>query len=331
MASRVGTDRMGDILVPFQPTPEMVERALEYVESATSDSARSDTLVRAITDRRQFGLSYERVATTVAPETLANGHGNCLSMTSLYIGLARAVGLTAYYVDASDRVNALLREDELIVDTGHIAATVHTVAGWSLVDFTGEISNYRTFRVIDDLEALAHFYNNRGYETISVAQAADGKVPWERALRDFEMSTQVLPGFARAENNRGVAMSRLGNDDGAEGAYQAAVSSDGRFAAPRHNLGNIYLRRGDFELATRWYRRAIGLQGNNPFVHYHLGLAQYQSGDIAGSIASLERAIALKHDYREPRYLLARAYRTQGRTEDAERVSLALQLMDGVS
>ena len=225
-------------VVPFQPTPEMVARALEYVDGSTSDAGRADMLARAITDRSQFGLTYERVATTVAPETVANGQGNCLSLTSLYVRLARAVGLTAYYVDASDRIHDLLRHDELIVDTGHIAATVHSERGWSLVDFTGEISNYRTFRVIDDLEALAHFYNNRGYETITVAQGTDAPVLWRRALRDFEMSSHVMPGFARADNNRGVAMSRLG-DDGAEVAYRAALVFDDTFSAPRHNLGNL--------------------------------------------------------------------------------------------
>ena len=330
VAARVSSDRMRDILVPFQPTPEMVARAMKYVEGTTSDSNRADVLVRAITNRAQFGLTYERVTTTVASETLANGHGNCLSMTSLYVGLARAVGLTAYYVDASDRVNALLRKDELIVDTGHIAATVHTDRGWSLVDFTGEISNYRTFRVIDDLEALAHFYNNRGYEQISVAQATDHEIPWEQALRDFEMSTEVMPGFARAENNRGVALSRLGDDPQAEGAYKAALASDDTIAAASHNLGNLFLRRGEFELATQWYERAIKVQRNNPYLHYHLGLAKYQSGDVTGSIVSFERAIVLKHDYAEPRYLLARAYRAQGRLEDAEQVSATVQRENGI-
>lgn len=330
VASRVGGDRIGDFVVPFEPTPEMVARALKYIDGARGDGGRADMLARSITDRRQFGLTYERVATTTAPETVANGQGNCLSLTSLYVGLARAVGLTVYYVDASDRINDLLRQDELIVDTGHIAATVHSTRGWSLVDFTGEISNYRTFRVIDDLEALAHFYNNRGYETISIAQRVDETIPWRRALRDFEMSTDVMPGFARAENNRGVALARLGDDEGAEGAYMAAVRSDDAFSAPRHNLGNLFLRQGDFDLAVRWYERAIDLQASNPYVHYHLGLAKYRSGDVAGSIALFERAIALKHDYAEPRYLLARAYRVQGRLEDAERVSIAGKPKTGV-
>lgn len=325
VAERVPVERIGEIVVPYEPTPAMIARAKKYTEGPTTEYTRAELLVRAVTDTTQFGLRWERVATTVASRTLENGHGNCLSLTSLYVGLARAIGLSAYYVDASDRINDLTRADELIVDTGHIAASVRTERGWSLVDFTGEISQYRTFRVIGDVEALAHFYNNRGYEKISVARSAGEETPWAAAQRDFEMATYVFSDFARAQNNLGVTKSRLDDEAAAEAAYLSAVAADKDFAAPRHNLGNLYLRRKNFDQAIRWYSLAIKLQRNNPYTHYHLGLALYQSGDIAGSIDEFERAIALKHDYIEPRNLLAQAYRQQGRMEEAERVRQAAQ------
>jgi Flp pilus assembly protein TadD len=325
VASRIPSDRAGDVLVPYEPTPDMVSRAKLYADVRGTDFGRADVLVRAITAGDQFDVQWVPVATTVARDTLANGQGNCLSMTSLFVGLARAIGLDAYYVDASDRINDLEREDELIVDTGHIAATVRTDRGWSLVDFTGEISEYRTFRVIDDIEALAHFYNNRGYERISLASAAGDAVPWEKARADFELAAYVQPEFARAQNNLGVAYARLGDDDAARLAYEAAVHSDATFAAPRHNLGNLYLRGGAPTKAAHWYTLAIKLQKDNPYAHYHLGLALAQAEDVEGSIVAFERAIALKHDYAEPRNLLAAAYRRQGRMAEAERVRTSQQ------
>jgi tetratricopeptide (TPR) repeat protein len=300
----------------------MVARAREYTDgpAGTDAYARADMLVRAITSGHQFDVRWVPVATTAARETLEAGHGNCLSMASLFVGLARGIGLEAFYVDASDRVNDVVREDELIVDTGHIAATVRTERGWSLVDFSGGISEYRTFRVIDDVEALAHFYNNRGYERISLANSL---VAWNEALADFQMATYVLPTFARAQNNLGVAYARLGDDGSAERAYRAAVTADERFAAPRHNLGNLSLRRDEPDRAAYWYTLAIKLQKDNPYAHYHLGLALAKAGDQQGSIEAFERAIALKHDYAEPRNLLAVALRRQGRMEEAERVRTA--------
>ena len=38
VASRVSSDQIREIVVPFQPTPEMVTRAFEYVDGATNDS-----------------------------------------------------------------------------------------------------------------------------------------------------------------------------------------------------------------------------------------------------------------------------------------------------
>ena len=325
LAARLSVEEIGDLVVPYEVDAPLVARAKKYTEGIASDHARADRLARAMIDSTQFGLRWERVTTTVARETVANGYGNCLSLTSVYIGLARAIGLTAYYVDASDRINSLERDQQLLVRTGHIIATVRTERGWSMVDFTGELSHYRTFRVIDDREALAHFYNNRGYEMIATAQAAGEPVRWELALRDFRLAARIQPDFARAHNNLGVAYARLGRDEEARQAYLAAIAADPEFAEPRQNLGNLALRAGDPEQAIRWYRAALETQADNPYLHYHYGLAQYQAGDVDGAIRAFQRAIALKHDYREPRNLLAQAYRHQGRFEEAERVLRAIR------
>jgi Flp pilus assembly protein TadD len=326
VAPQVPPERRGDVLVPYQVTPEMVERAERYVGGYTTEYGRANRLRSAMTDGSAFDLDWEPVTTTIPADTMSRGYGNCLSLTSMYVGLARAIGLKAYYVDASDRVNDLSREDQLLVDTGHIAATIRTERGWSMVDFSGEISSFRTFRVIDDVEALAHFYNNRGYERIVQAKAADESDEsddWRAALDDFAMAVAVKADFARAHNNLGVAYSRLGRGEDAEQSYRAAIAADDDFSPPYHNLGNLYMRREQFDEAIHWYGVAIESRSKNPYLHYHYGLALYRSGDVEGSIRSFERAIALKQDYREPRNLLAQAYRSQGRLDDAERVQRA--------
>jgi len=325
-ASLVGNLPQGlraSLVVPYEVTAELVARAQQYTDSAGTEHARAQGLTRAISNHDQFGLRWERVTTTVARDTLAAGQGNCLSLTSVYVGLARAIGLTAYYVDASDRINSLQRDQELLVRTGHIIATVRTERGWSMVDFTGEVSNYRTFRVIDDIEALAHFYNNRGYERIATAHATGEAIPWVQVMRDFRVAIAVRPDFARAHNNLGVALARTGDDDAAEAEYLAAIWADEDFAAARQNLGNLRLRHGDYADAIRWYQVAIKLESENPYLRFHLGLAQYQSGDIEASVKSFERAIALKHDYLEPRNVLAQAYRHLGRDAEADAVMRA--------
>ncbi len=320
LATQVPPDRLQDLLVPHQVGPALVEQARQYVDGASSDHSKANRLVRAITDANQFGIEWKSIATTTARETVLNGRGNCLSLSALFVGLARGLGLSAYYVDASDRINSLERANDLLVRTGHIVATVRTERGWAMVDFTGEISNYRMFNVIDDLEALAHFYNNRGYEWLATAKALKQEVPWEQARRDFSMATYVQRDFARAHNNLGVVYSHVGREQEARQAYLRAIEADNAFAEPRQNLGNLSLRQGEIDEALSWYGVAIKMQSKNPYLRYHYGLAQYQAGDIEGAIESFQRAIALKHDYLEPRNLLAQAYRQQGRLEEAERV-----------
>lgn len=327
MRERVPEAAAGELVVPFQVSPEMVEKARKVTATARSDYEKTQALVRSITDAHAFALSYEPVATAPPAETVARGYGNCLALTSIFVGLARQLGLTAYYVDASDRVNDLRREEELIVDAGHIAGVARTERGFTLVDYDGQVADYRTFRIIDDVTALAHYYNNLGYELIDEAQKEGRPIPWEEVRRNFELATMVVPRFARAHNNLGVVYARLKKPQRAEAEYWAAITSDGNFAAPHHNLGNLSLDRGDLDEALAEYDKALSLRRRNPFLHYHRGVALYRRGDLAAAAAAFKRAISLKHDYIEPRNLLAQVYDQQGRHEEAAKIRSAVRLL----
>jgi len=314
-----------DLVVPFLVTPEMVARAEHITSGSMTDFEKANRLMKSITDKDGFGLRYDAVATSTPEATLAQGHGNCLALTSMFIGLAREIGLSAYYVDASDRVNDLRRGEELIVDSGHIAGGVRTERGYTLIDYDGHVSSYRTFRIIDDITALAHFYNNRGFETIFDAQQNDAVVPWERVLHDFQLATMVKSDFTPAYNNLGVAYTRLGDLEAAEGAYREAITTDEDADAAYHNLGNLEMRRGDLEAAMAAYDQALDRRKRNPYLYYHRGLVQYRLGDLDAAEESFKKAIGLERDYIEPRSLLAQVYYQQGRVEEAEKVRAAVQ------
>lgn len=317
---RVLNARPGEIIVPYQLTPELVERAHELTRYIRSEYDAARILVEAVTDENIFGIEYQTTATAPADETVVRGYGNCLALTSVFIGLARGIGLEVYYIDASDRVNDLRREEEIIVDSGHIAAVARSERGWTMVDFAGELPNYRTFRVIDDLTVLAHYYNNRGYEIIDAATQAGEEVPWDQVRRSFDIATKVRPDFSLAHNNLGVLSAQAGDDAAAERAYLAAIKADAKFAAPYHNLGNLRLSQGELDGALEAYDEAIRIKTGNPYLHYHRGLALFRQGDLEQAAVAFERAISLKRDYVEPRNLLAQTYDKLGRHEDAARV-----------
>jgi tetratricopeptide (TPR) repeat protein len=317
---RVMNARPGEIIVPYQVTPELVEQAHDLTRYIRSEYDAARALIDAVTNENIFGIEYMATATAPADETVIRGYGNCLALTSVFIGLARGVGLEVYYIDASDRVNDIRREEQIIVDSGHIAAVTRTERGWTMVDFAGELPNYRTFRIIDDLTVLAHYYNNRGYEIIDIANQTGQEVPWDQVRRSFDIATKVRPDFSLALNNLGVLDAQAGNNEAAERAYHAAITADSEFAAPYHNLGNLKLSEGDLDSALAAYDEAIRIRRKNPFLHYHRGLALYRMGDLDEAVRAFDRAISLKRDYVEPRNILAQAYDKLGRPEDAARV-----------
>jgi len=327
LATRLQAPEMSaeDLVVPFQVTPEMVARARDITAGAQTDWAKADRLIKSLTDDDGFGLVYDAVATSPPEVTVERGYGNCLALTSIFIGLAREIGLTAYYVDASDRVNDLRREHEVIVDSGHIAGSVRTEKGYTLVDFDGHVSNYRSFKIIDDITALAHYYNNLGFEMMFAAEQAEETVPWEQIEHQFELATMVRPDFTLAYNNLGVVYTRRGDLVAAAAAYRTAIATDPESDAAYHNLGNLYVREGDLVAALALYDKALELRRRNPYLHYHRGLVQYRLDDLDAAEESFKKAIGLERDYIEPRNLLAQVYYGQGRVEEAERVRAAVQ------
>ena len=224
-----------DIVVIHQVSPEAVERARELVpNSRPGDRLRS--LLESLSDPEGFGLRYRWAKTADANRTLELGEGNCLGLASVMVGLARSLGFHAYYADASRNTTELREEGEIRVRAGHIAVVIHVPEGAKLIDFSGEVTSDSHIRIIDDLEAVAHFYNNRGYERIHIAQVNGEAIPWQEIRADFELATQIKPNMARAWNNLGVALGRLGDERGAEHALLRAMEMDPRLESARSNL-----------------------------------------------------------------------------------------------
>ena len=227
-----------EIVVPFEVPPAAVARARARLVGVRDPHARARALVDALSDPDAFGLAYLWAVNNSALRTLEGSGGNCLGLSSLLVGLARSVGLAAYYVDVS-RNPEHREEDYVNVAAGHIAVVVVAPQGPLFVDFTGEIQRGYRHRRIGDLEAAAHYYNNRGYELIHRAQQAHSGVDWEDVWRQFARATRVAPDLATAWNNLGVASARLGRLDQAERSYQRAIDLDPALGSARQNLRNL--------------------------------------------------------------------------------------------
>jgi tetratricopeptide (TPR) repeat protein len=300
-AARKGRIEPAEVPVPFAVDVSTVEVVRRLVPRAGSAEARARALADALVSPSRMGLQHRTGQTGTGAEVLASGGGNCFALSSLFIGLARELGLDAYYVDASDQVQDLTESAGFVVSSGHVSAVVRTGSGTSVVDFDGEVKSYRTLRILDDVQALAHFFNNRGYELLVEAVRAGADPPWADARARFELASRLHPGLARAWNNLGIADARLGRFREAERSYRMAIEQDPRLSEPHSNLGVLDLESGRTQSALRAFERAIDLAPRNPYHHYHRALALAASGSVERAIESLERALALDPGHAESR------------------------------
>ncbi len=220
---------LGDrVEVPFDVTPAQIERARALTGAIATPSGRAKALLEAIRDPEGFGLRYEPARSSTAAQTLTDRAGNCLSLASVVVGLGRALGLQAYYVDVSDRIQDVLRHGDLTVRSGHVTAIIRTETGFAALDVGGRSLTTRGYwMAMDDLTAAAHLYNNRGYELIRAALERGAPIPWAEVREQFRLATRVRPEFAPAWHNLGVAHHRLGEPEAARAAFARAAALEG--------------------------------------------------------------------------------------------------------
>ena len=286
----------GAVVVPYEVTPQHVEIARRLTEPYMNPEDQVRALVEGMFSGAGFALGYAAVVTTTAEETIASRKGNCLALASVFVGLARALGMKAYYLDASARVSETSQlAPGIFVNTGHITAYVELGKKdrWYL-DFDKSLAGVpHDFRIIDDMEATAHFYNNRGYERIDAAVVQNQPADWAAAAQDFSIAAHILP-IGRAWNNLGIARARLGQLAEAEAAYREAIDIDPHSAAAYNNLGGLYLSQGRAKEALEVIEEAAHLDPLGANTLFNLGRAQLANGDEKGGHATLERAAKLR-------------------------------------
>ena len=261
---RVGDIDPADVVVPFEVGAPAIARARELLAGVGAGEDRIDALVSSLSDPAGFGLHYEWATSGTAAQTLERRAGNCLALSSTLIGIARGLGFKAWYLEVIVADPQWRTEGDLAVQADHVAAVIDSGEKRLYVDFSGRLLGARRVRSIDDFEALAHYYNNRGYETLHRAEMLGAEVRWEEISRDFELATRVHPAHARAWNNLGVARARQGDDTGARFAYEKAIEIDPGTQSAHLNLVALFLRAGDLDRAARHLDLARRIEPRNP-------------------------------------------------------------------
>jgi tetratricopeptide (TPR) repeat protein len=308
---RVGSEKAGEIIIPFEVDEEVRSVSMEVTKGLYSDKEKIYAILYRILNKKEIDLQYDQYKTFTANDTYRRGRGNCLSFTNLLIGMARSVGIDAFYVEVTE-VNEYDFADGLVVNQRHICAGIESPQKIELVDFLPNAKKYFNFRKIDDLEAIANYYNNIGYDFLK-----EGK--FDEAINSFNTAIEIFPGFTWAYNNLGVSLSRKNDLEGAIRSYEIAILLDPSYEAPYGNIANLYFKLGQKEKAEELLNRLEFVKSRNPYHHISRGLVLKDHGNHEGAIKEMKKAISLDRKNVEARVEIAKLYIHSGETDRAKR------------
>ncbi|HVR08946.1 MAG TPA: tetratricopeptide repeat protein, partial [Thermoanaerobaculia bacterium] len=254
----------GAVTIPWQLTGEMREWVHRQVPDNLDVEARLQRLLAALLGTDGLALQYQAGTTGTAQEVFASHRANCLGFTSIFVGMARELGVGVFYLDIGD-VEKFEREGNLVVESGHITAGYGAGSMLRILEFTPIATpNYRQLHRVSDRTAIALYYSNRGAELLRNGNEGE-------ALTWLRKAIVLDPDLARARINYGVALRRSGDSAGAEAAYRKALESDPGAVAAYQNLAALLYAAGRRSEGDELMALSSKLDNRNPFNFLALG------------------------------------------------------------
>jgi regulator of sirC expression with transglutaminase-like and TPR domain len=194
--------------------------------------------------------------------------GYCVGVASLYLALARALGVQ---IDAvATPAHVFLRYDD-----GSTRVNIETLRGGAAVSDDDYIREHR------------------------IAPGSIAAGVFLRNLTDDEF-------FAQVHNNLGVIYSRRGDYERAAAQYETARRLDKRFPAALYNQANDRLAQGALREAIRLYARSLRLDPADAWALNNRGLAYLRSGRPGKARRDFEAALRVSPDFAAARANLER-------------------------
>ena len=327
MQARVSAEMRDQIVIPFEIDDEIRQLADDLTRGVADDRQKVEALVNAIIGLTQFSISYDSLSNKTAKEVFRQGRGNCLAYSNLFVGMARHVGLEAVYVDVVS-IERQTKEAEIIVNNGHVTAGINRGTDVMVIDFTSTPEReYLGFKVIDDLEAIANYYNNQGFLYGYFTETEVDFDPLKKEMEMYRLALEVMPTFQRARNNLGVGLRRRGRVQEAIEQYKVAIEADPVFADAHANLGAAYYSLGRIDEAVNELEIAANHSDSNGYFHHNLGVLRYELKQYDEAVKAFKRGLSKEPGMAAARYYLGESYLRLGDKKKAvEEFVAALEL-----
>lgn len=328
-----------EVVYPHGLTDEMRQWARKVTKGARTEDDRLDKLQTSLLDPEQLSVEYEWGYTGTAVEVFERRKANCLAFTNLFVGMAREVGVEVYYLGVNS-AESYRREGDLVVVSDHIAVGYGGLTERRIFDFSeNPPDDYRDFKRLSDLTAIAMFHSNRGAEALQRAMTED-------SLHWLQMAVRIDPELSNAWVNLGVALRRQGDHKAAEEAYRKALDIDPRTYSAYQNLASLLRLERRFDEAQAYEEMLATSPSRNPFTYLTLGdisllggrydeaeklyrRAIRLNGRDADAYAALGHLAAVRGDDRQARKMLKKAQKVEDEREHPRLRRLELALGEG--
>jgi tetratricopeptide (TPR) repeat protein len=315
---RVPPDLRDRVELPFELDEATIAAVDAVLSPVSSESQRAQDVVAYIFSR--LALEYSLTPTRDAVETHRTAQGNCLSFVNLFVGIGRHMRLNPFYVEVEDyqRWNY---SNGVVVSRGHIVAGLRVDGNLATYDFLPyRTKGYRDFEPIDDLMAMAHYYNNLGAEALMADDV-------DTAFDDLRIATALAPDFEKAINNLGVVYLRRGDTPAAVALYEHGLELNPESVPILTNLARANQNLGLLDKATEILDQIEAVNRTNPFFFVYRGEVALAAGDTARALDYMRKALQTDPDVPEVHVGLVKVYLALGDVEKARyHVERALRL-----
>lgn len=315
---RVPPELVDQVEIPYDLSPEILAEVERFVNPSANEGRRTEQIVDYIFSA--LDLRYALVPTRTAEETFHTREGNCLSFVNLFVGIARQQRLNPFYVEVEDyqRWNY---SDGVVVSRGHIVAGMNVDGELSTFDFLPyRPKGYRDFNPIDDITAMAHYYNNLGAEALM-----NGDI--DAAEPNLVIANALAPDFVKAINNLGIVHLRRGRIERAIELYERSLELHPDSVPLLNNLARAYQEEGRAELALGLLDRIDSVNQANPFIYIYRGEQALANGDAPKALEFMRQALRTDSEVPEVHIGLAKVFIALGNLDRARHhVERALKL-----
>ncbi|MEM7587601.1 MAG: tetratricopeptide repeat protein [Acidobacteriota bacterium] len=309
----------GPFEVPFALSPESLAEIESQLSSRGSARRRAGRVVEWIFG--SLGLEYALYPTLDAEETLRARKGNCLSFVNLFIGVARHIGLNAFYVEVVDQRGWSYRQGT-VVSRGHIVAGVHLDGVLETFDFLPyRPKSYRDLQPLEDRLAVAHHYNNLGAEALISGDL-------ETAEKHLSLVQRIAPDFVNGLNNLGVCLVRLGKTEAALAIYREGLELEPENIAVLTNAARLFQEQGLHEKAQVLLTRIESTRHASPYFYVYQGERAIAQGELDQALGFLREALRRDSELPEVHLGLVRLYLALGDLDEARHFLIRARQLD---